>query len=127
MLWNAVKGRATIVVHTNEPMAQGKSRVTRAVPINFKLRVSQNIYKVSGVRLRHPSREIATAVSAVLRALSLFAPVALLEAPAAIAETVAPSTLPAEIPAQPLAQALAAFAKQTNLQLVYLSGIVANH
>jgi len=80
-----------------------------------------------GVRLRRPSREIATAVSGVLRALSLCAPVALLDAQAAIAETVAPSTLPAEIPAQPLAQALAAFAKQTELQLVYVSEIVANH
>jgi iron complex outermembrane receptor protein len=77
--------------------------------------------------LRHPSKEIATAVSGVLRALSLCAPVALLDAPFALAGTVAPSTLPAAIPAQPLAQALAAFAKQTDLQLVYVSGIVANH
>jgi iron complex outermembrane receptor protein len=80
-----------------------------------------------GVTVRHPSKEIAAAVSGVLRALSLCTPVALLDLPAAIAETVAPSTLPAEIPAQPLAQALAAFAKQTDLQLVYVSGIVANH
>jgi hypothetical protein len=78
--------------------------------------------------LRHPSKEIATAVSAaVLRALSLCTPIALLDAPAAIAQSVAPSVLPAEIPAQPLAQALAAFAKQTDLQLVYVSEIVANH
>ena len=66
-------------------------------------------------------------VSGVLRALSICAPVALLDAPAAMAETVAPSTLPAGIPSQPLAQALAAFAKQTDLQLVYVSGIVVNH
>jgi len=77
--------------------------------------------------LRHPSREIATAVSGVLRALCLYAPVALLDVPAAMAETIAPSKLSAEIPAQPLAQALAAFAKQTNLQLVYVSAVVANH
>jgi len=80
-----------------------------------------------GVRLRRPSKEIATAVSGVLRALSLCAPVALLETPAAIAQTVAASVLNAEIPAQPLAQALAAFAKQTDLQVVYVSEIVANH
>ncbi len=66
-------------------------------------------------------------MSAVLRALSVSAPAVLLEVPAAIAEPVRPSTLPAEIPAQPLAQALAAFARQTDLQLVYVSGIVINH
>src|ERR1700746_3327846 len=82
---------------------------------------------VGGLRLRHPSKEIATAVSGVLRALSLCVPVALLDVPAATAQTAAPSVLNTEIPAQPLAQALADFAKQTDLQLVYVSGIVANH
>jgi outer membrane receptor protein involved in Fe transport len=77
--------------------------------------------------LRHPTKEIATAVSAVLRALPLCVPAALLDAPAAIAGTVAPSTLSADIPAQPLAQALAAFAEQTGLQLMYVSEIAANH
>jgi outer membrane receptor protein involved in Fe transport len=74
--------------------------------------------------LRHPTKEIATAVSAVLRALPLCVPAALLNAPAAIAETVAPSTLSADIPAQPLAQALAEFSRQTDLNLVYVSEVV---
>lgn len=65
---------------------------------------------VGGVRLRHPSKEIATAVSGVLRALSLCVPVALLDVPAATAQTAAPPVLNTEIPAQPLAQALADFA-----------------
>jgi hypothetical protein len=58
-------------------------------------------------------KEIATAVSGVLRALSLCAPAGLLGTPAAIAETVARSTLPAEIPAQPF---LRAFAKDPSLR-----------
>jgi iron complex outermembrane recepter protein len=44
----------------------------------------------------------------------------------ASAEAVAPVTLGADIPAQPLARALAAFANRTGLQLVYVSGVVAN-
>jgi len=52
--------------------------------------------------------------------------VALCEPPAALAQTVAPSPLATDIPAQPLAQALAAFAKQTGLQLVYVSAVLAN-
>ena len=62
----------------------------------------------------------------MLRSASLCAPVALLDAPAILAQTVAPSVLAAEIPAQPLAQALAAFAQQSGLQLVYVSAVVAN-
>ena len=62
----------------------------------------------------------------MLRSASLCAPVALLDAPAILAQGVAPSVLAAEIPAQPLAQALAAFAQQTGLQLVYVSAVVAN-
>ena len=77
--------------------------------------------------MRHPSKEIATAVSGVLRAFSFCSPAALLGPPAAIAQTVAPTTLSADIPAQPLAQALAAFAEQTGLQLMYVSEIAANH
>ena len=63
-------------------------------------------------------------VSGVLRALSICVPVALVDAPAAPAEAVAPATLPADIPAQPLAQALGEFARHTGLQLVYVSSVV---
>src|SRR5215472_7516733 len=78
----------------------------------------------AGVRLRHPSAEIARVVSGVLRALSICVPVALVDAPAAPAQAIAPATLPADIPAQPLAQALGEFAQLTGLQLVYVSSIV---
>jgi len=65
-------------------------------------------------------------VSTVFRALSICAPIALCDAPAALAQTSAPSTLTIDIPAQPLAQALTEFAHQTGLQLVYVSGVVGN-
>ena len=77
-----------------------------------------------GGRSRHRSAGIATVVSGVLRALSICAPVALLDAPATLAQAFEPKALTADIPAQPLAQALAAFARQTGLQLVYVSGVV---
>ncbi|HWX34473.1 MAG TPA: TonB-dependent receptor [Steroidobacteraceae bacterium] len=60
----------------------------------------------------------------MLRALSICAPVALAVAPATLAQAFEPTTLAADIPAQPLAQALAAFARHTGLQLVYVSGVV---
>jgi len=63
-------------------------------------------------------------VSGVLRALSMCVPVALVDAPAAPAQAVAPATLPADIPAQPLAQALGEFTRHTGLQLVYVSSVV---
>src|SRR3984885_15112258 len=75
----------------------------------------------------NPSRRsanVATAVSGVLRALSICAPVVPVCAPAAYAEAHQATALAADIPAQPLAQALAAFARQTGLQLVYVSGVV---
>ena len=75
----------------------------------------------------HRSAQIAAVVSEVLRTLSLCAPAALVCAPAALAQPVAPATLAADIPAQPLDQALAAFASQTGLELVYVSGVVRNH
>ena len=77
-----------------------------------------------GGRSRRRSASIATAVSGVLRALPICAPVALVDAPPALAQAYEPRTLAADIPAQPLAQALAAFARQTGLQLVYVSGVV---
>jgi len=77
-------------------------------------------------RARRPSAQIAAAVCAVLRTLPISAPLALIGAPAAMAETSESGALAAAIPAQPLAQALAAFASQTGLQLVYVSEIVQN-
>src|SRR6266852_9084171 len=75
-------------------------------------------------RSRRRSADIATVVSGVLRALSICAPVALFDVPAALAEAAQPAALSADIPAQPLAQALEAFARQTGLQFVYVSGVV---
>jgi len=62
--------------------------------------------------------------SGVLRALSICAPVALFDPPAVLAKAFEPAALAADIPAQPIAQALAEFARQTGLQLVYVSGVV---
>ena len=59
----------------------------------------------------------------VLRALSICAPAALLTAPATLAQRVDSAVLASGIPAQPLPRALEAFARQTGLQLVYLSGV----
>ena len=74
--------------------------------------------------MRHRSADIARVASAVLRALSICVPVALVHAPAAPAQAVAPATLPTDIPAQPLAQALEEFARHSGLQLVYVSSVV---
>jgi outer membrane receptor protein involved in Fe transport len=79
-----------------------------------------------GVYARHRSADIATVVSGVLRAAAICAPVALLDAPAALAQASESTSLAADIPAQPLAQALAAFARQTGLQVVYVSGVIGN-
>src|SRR5580704_7803206 len=77
-----------------------------------------------GGQSRRRSAGIATVVSGVLRALSICAPVALFDAPATLAQAFEPKALAADIPAEPLAQALEAFARQTGLQLVYVSGVV---
>jgi iron complex outermembrane recepter protein len=77
-------------------------------------------------RSRHRPARIATVVSGILRALPVCAPVALFDVPAALAEAAQPSALGADIPAEPLAQALEAFARQTGLQLVYVSGVVGD-
>jgi iron complex outermembrane receptor protein len=63
-------------------------------------------------------------VCAVLRALSVCAPAALLDAPVAFAATGHPTALTADIASKPLAQALAEFTSQTGLQLVYVSKVV---
>jgi iron complex outermembrane receptor protein len=72
---------------------------------------------------RHRSARIATVVSGILRALPICAPIALFDGPVALAEGAQPA-LTADIPAEPLAPALEAFARQTGLQLVYVSGVV---
>ena len=77
-----------------------------------------------GDRSRHRSTGIATVATGVLRALSICTPAALLGAPATLAQSFEPTALTADIAAEPLAQALEAFARQTGLQLVYLSGVV---
>ncbi|MGP8033861.1 MAG: TonB-dependent receptor domain-containing protein [Steroidobacteraceae bacterium] len=76
--------------------------------------------------MRHPSTQIATAVSGVLRALAIGAPIAFGDAPAVLAQSTEPAAPSAGIPAQPLGQALAALARQTGLQLLYVSGLVRN-
>jgi iron complex outermembrane recepter protein len=70
------------------------------------------------------SARIATVVSAVLRGLSICAPIAMFESPALLAQTFEPKALAADIPAQALTQALTAFGRQTGLQLLYVSGDV---
>ena len=66
----------------------------------------------------------ATVMSAVLRALSICAPAALLDIPPTLAQALEPTALAADIPAQPLPQALEALGRQTGLQFVYVSGVV---
>jgi iron complex outermembrane recepter protein len=65
-----------------------------------------------------------TLVSAVLRALSICAPVAFAQTQATQTQAIEIPALTADIPAQPLVQALEAFARQTGLQLVYVSELV---
>jgi iron complex outermembrane receptor protein len=72
----------------------------------------------------HRSARIATVVSAVLRGLSICAPIAIFGSPAVLAQTFEPKALSADIPAQPLALALESFAHQTGLRFVYVSGVV---
>jgi outer membrane receptor protein involved in Fe transport len=67
---------------------------------------------------------MATVATGVLRALSICTPAALLDAPTTLAQAFEPTALTADIPAEPLAQALEAFARQTSLQLVYVSDVL---
>jgi iron complex outermembrane recepter protein len=78
-----------------------------------------------GGQSSHRSAGIATMISGVLRALSICTP-ALLDAPPTLAQTFGSTALTADIPAEPVAQALAAFARQTGLQLAYVSGVVSD-
>ena len=79
-----------------------------------------------GGQSHHRSVCIATVVSAILRALPVCTPAVLLVAPANLARAFEPAALTADIPSQPIARALEAFARQTGLQLVYVSGVVRN-
>src|SRR6202162_2935041 len=74
----------------------------------------------------HRTAQIATAVSRVLHAASICAPIALLGVPATLTQASEFNALAADIPAQPLAQALAAFRRQTGLQLIYVSSVISN-
>jgi iron complex outermembrane recepter protein len=75
---------------------------------------------------RHHSTAIATVVSRVLRAAWASAPLALLGTPASLTQASELNALSADIPAQPLAQAVAAFRRQTGLQLIYVSSVISN-
>jgi|GEM_PF-36233 len=79
-----------------------------------------------GARSCDRSASTAAAVSRALRALAICGPAALVHAPPAAAQTHDAAALVADIPARPLAEALAAFARQTGLELVYVSGVVRN-
>jgi outer membrane receptor protein involved in Fe transport len=77
-----------------------------------------------GAGLHPPAARIAKVVSDIVRALPVGAPLALLAVPPCLAAAVEPQGLTADIPAQALSQALAAFAQQTGLQFVYVSGVI---
>ncbi len=76
--------------------------------------------------MRDRRTTVAAEVSALLRAVPQCATAALAATAVALAQPVAAAALPVDIPGQPLTQALATFAKLTGLQVVYLSGVVAN-
>src|SRR5450631_452112 len=77
-----------------------------------------------GGQSRRQSEGIAAVVSGILRAASICTSAVLLDARPTLAEAPEPAVLTADIPAEPLAQALEAFARQTGLQLVYVSEVV---
>ncbi len=74
--------------------------------------------------MKRRSADVAAAVSGVLRALSICAPAIILGPTPAMAQSVQPAALVTDIPARPLAEALATFASQTGLQVVYVSDVV---
>jgi iron complex outermembrane recepter protein len=82
--------------------------------------------ELMGRRRQQCSADIAAAVSGVLRALSVCAPATLLHSPPALAQTFEPASLVTDIPSRPLADALSTFARQTGLQVVYVSSVVGN-
>jgi outer membrane receptor protein involved in Fe transport len=70
-----------------------------------------------------PLAPIAVVVAEVLAAAAVGAPPAVMGPPAG-SQAATPAILVGAIPARPLKEALTAFADQTGLQLVYVSGIV---
>lgn len=72
---------------------------------------------------RLPAANVARAVRAALRAITLCAPAACLAPTLALANDPPPATLASGIPRLPLAEALASLATQTGLQIVYLSDV----
>jgi iron complex outermembrane receptor protein len=92
------------------------------------LKIASRKKYVDGKRMGGQSRQrsvsIATVVAGILRALPTCTSAALLIAPATLAQAFEPAALTADIPTRPLAQALEAFARQTGLQLVYVSGVL---
>ncbi len=79
-----------------------------------------------GLCLRRRRTRIVTAVSERLGAFALSAPFLLSDSPAAFAQEPGSDVLTADIPAEPLASALSAFASQTGLRFVYVSGVLRN-
>ena len=73
---------------------------------------------------RHRSLRAKTMLPPALRALSLCVPAALVSVLPAPVRASEPAANAGAFPARPLAQALEAFANQTGLQLVYVSGLV---
>ncbi len=72
----------------------------------------------------HGSRALTQIISGVLRTLAVCTPMVLLETPMTQAQTFQPPPLSVAIPEQPIAQALGEFARQTGLQLIYISTVV---
>src|SRR5450755_289672 len=77
-----------------------------------------------GTQLPHRSARIAAVVSGLLHALPICASAGALIAPATQVLASEFPALSADIPAQPLVQALEAFARQTGLQLLYVSDVL---
>jgi iron complex outermembrane recepter protein len=78
-----------------------------------------------GGQSRRQSEGIAAVVLGILRAASICTSAAILDVPRTLAGAPESTVLTADIPAEPLAQALEAFARQTGLQLVYVSEVVS--
>src|SRR5438309_11398016 len=77
-----------------------------------------------GVHSHRRSVDIATVVSRVLRALSIFAPVTLLDAPATLAQSLEPISLVADIPAQAVLSDLIVSAHRRGEELHYVPNAI---
>ncbi len=77
-----------------------------------------------GGKSNHRSAFIARVVSGILHALPILPPVALALASTTQVQALESTSLTADIPAQRLDRALEIFARQTSLQLVYVSAVV---